>query len=380
MEIQLSAVKQIENRAKQLPGAISLAQGTPSLSSHPLIRDAVIQALTANKVDKYSPVTGLPELRQLFCQKLQLDCSAYDPETEVIVTAGALQALSASLLALFQSGDEIIMLTPCYPYYEKIIRMAKARPIAVPLREDQNWKLDVNQLKQKITKRTKAVLICSPNNPTGSVLTEKELLALGALAQKHNFLLILDDIYQNFYYGQKPLYTLHTQPQFKKHLLRIVSLSKDFALSGWRIGFLHGDKEHICKIIPYHDNLINCAPVISQYAAIAALTHEQTIIPAYQQIYKQRRQLMGSYLESLKGYMNFVWPEGTYYFFPKILGVSDSTKLCFDILEKAKVALVPGIDFGLGGESHVRLCFGKSVTEIREGIKRLAHYFTSNSL
>lgn len=377
MVSNLSAIKRIENRAKQIPGAISLAQGIPSFSSHPIIQDFVIKAIKDNKIDKYSSVSGLLELRQLFAQKLIQKEMFYDPDTEIIVTAGAIEGLSATLLALVKPGEEIITLTPAYPYYSRIISMARAKPISCPLSEKNGWKLDIDVLKKKLTKRTKVIIICSPNNPTGTILSKKDLITLAILAQRHKFLLILDDIYENFYYGEEPLFNLCTQKHFKKQIIRIVSLSKDFALSGWRIGLLHGDKEYINNIIPIHDNLINCAPVVSQYAALAAIRNENKIIPNYITEYKKRRQIMGEYLEQCKDFLSFIWPEGAYYFFPKIHDVRDTESFCFDMLEKAKVATVPGDEFGLGGQGHIRLCFGKQEEDIKEGMRRLINYFNN---
>ncbi|MDA1317500.1 MAG: pyridoxal phosphate-dependent aminotransferase [bacterium] len=378
MDHTLSAIKRIENRAKQIPGVISLAQGIPSLPSHHLIRNEVIDAMLNNKVDKYSPPAGLLEMRTFISQKLAEKNMEYSHEHEIIVTAGGIEALSATMLALLKHGDEVIILTPAYPNYERIILMAGGKPIMVPLSEKGGWILDLSLLKKRISRRTKAIILCSPNNPTGSVLSEKQLRTIGILAQRHKFLVICDDIYEHFYFGDNAPFNLCTQNQFKKQIIRIVSFSKDFSLSGWRIGFIHADNEHISKILSIHDNLINCAPVISQYAGLAALKNEKVILNEYMEIYRKRRKIMGDCLESLSEYVQFTWPNGAYYFFPKIIGATDVEGLCFDILEKAKVAVVPGDDFGAGGKGHIRLCFGKSEEEIIEGMKRLEQYFLYN--
>lgn len=188
-------------------------------------------------------------------------------------------------------------------------------------------------------------------------------------------MIIQDDVYENFYFGDGHLFNLCTEKQFKKQIIRIVSFSKSFALTGWRIGFLHGSKEYIDKILPIHDNLVNCAAVVSQYAAIEALKNESLITPVYLASYRKRRKLMGEFLKDCEDYLKFIWPEGAYYFFPKIIGVKNTEELCFDILEKTKVATVPGEEFGNGGEGHIRLCFSKSEEEIVEGMRRLLLYF-----
>ena len=375
MEIKLSAIKRIENRAKEIKGAISLAQGIPSFYSHPLIRKEVIQAIKNNKVDKYSPVTGIPELKHFIGEKLLQNNMNYDKDKEIVVTSGAIEGLSAAILALVQPKQEVIILTPTYPYYEKIINMAHAKTITVPLNEDKGWKLNIKLLLKKITKNTKAIILCNPNNPTGSILSKKELITIAIIAQRRNIVVITDDVYQEFYFNDKEIFNLCSQKEFKRQIIRIVSFSKDFALSGWRIGFLHGHKDNIEKIIPIHDNLTNCAPVVSQYAALAGLKNQEIIVPNYMNQYAKRRKIMGNFLNDCKDYLSFNWPLGAYYFFPKIIGINNTEALCFDMLEKTKVAAVPGEEFGIGGKGHIRLCFGKSEEEIIEGMERISKYF-----
>jgi aminotransferase len=376
MEIKLSSIKKIESMAKLIPGVISLAQGIPSFASHGLIRKRVIEAITDGLVDKYSEAAGLMELRTAFSNSLMRKKNIfYDPRSEIIVTAGAIEALSATVLTFFDRGDEIVILTPCYPYYEKIIQMSKAKVVSVKLNEQKGWKLNIDEFKKKINSKTKAIIICSPNNPTGSVLSKKDLNTISILAQRRKILIIEDSIYENVYFDQEELPNLYSQEQFRKNVLRIVSLSKDFSLSGWRIGFIHGDEKRISKILPVHDNLVNCPPVVSQYAALAALENEEGIISGYLKSYRQRRDLMATLLESCRPYLDFVLPKGACYFFPKVIGVNNTEQLCLDILEKSKVAVVPGDDFGLGGKGHIRLCYGKSEEEIKEGMKRLIRYF-----
>lgn len=374
MNNKLSAIKRIENRVKQIPGAISLAQGIPNFTSHKLIQKAVIEAIEENKVDRYSPIMGLPEFRNIIATTLAKRKMYYNPDSEIIVTAGGIEALAATLLTILEPDDEVIILPPCYGYYDKMVRMAKGKPVAVPLSETV-WQLDIEKLKTHITAKTKAIILCSPNNPTGSILETEEIKAIGELALKHNFFVIADDIYENFYYGKKIPMSIATLSHYKEKVIRIVSLSKDFALSGWRIGFVHGTEDVIQQILVTHDNLINCAPVVSQYAAIAALENETIILNEYKEIYTKRRKLMGDYLEKMTKYLSFTWPEGAYYFFPKIKGVKDTEAFCFDLLEKAKVGTVPGDDFGSGGQGHIRICFGKSEKEIEEGMKRMHAYF-----
>lgn len=382
MEITLSTIKKIEMAAQKLPGTISLAQGTPSLRSDNIIREEVIKAIKNNKADKYSPVAGLVELRCLISDNLTKSGMDYDVEEEIIVTAGAIEALSATLLSLINAGEEeeIIILTPTYyTNYREICRMAGATAIEVILDEEKDWSLNINELKSKITKKTKGIIICNPNNPTGSILSKNKLLEIGDLARKKALLLIFDDVYQNLYYKKEKVFCLARESRFKDNLIRIVSLSKDFALSGWRIGFLHGPKRLVSKILPVHDNLINCAPVVSQYAAIAAIKNKDRIISENIKEYTKRKSIMEELLSGMSRFLSFTPPKGTYYFFPKIFGVNNTLDFSINLLKKNRIATVPGSEFGPGGEGHIRLCFGRPEKDIVNGMKRLKQYFTNKT-
>ncbi len=373
MKRKISAIKRMEEMAGNLNGVVSLAQGIPSFSSHEIIRGDVIRSIKDNLVDRYSPIAGLPELRQLISEKTSRRGMIYSWEKEIIVTAGAIEALSVSIFALLKEGEEIIIFTPTYSYYSRIAEVRGIKVVSVPLNEDNDWDLSIDDFNNSINKNTRGVVVCNPNNPTGSVMKKDRLLEIAEIAEKNNMLIFLDDVYENFYYEKEELFNLCSLERFKERIIRIVSFSKSLSLSGWRIGFLHGPEELIEDILYVHDVFINCAPVISQYAAISGLKNE-SIINGYKKDYLKRRDIMEKYLIDLKRYLSFVKPAGSYYFFPKIKGTVDVEELCIDILKKEKVAVVPGNDFGQGGDGHIRICFGRSENDIHEGMKRLGNY------
>ncbi len=376
MNNQTSAIKRIEQASRLIEGSISLAQGTSSFSSHEIIKKEVISAIENNKIDRYSDVAGLFELRQIISQKLSDSGFSYSSENEIVVTSGAVQALSAIVLSLFKRGDQIITFTPTYPYYSRIIEMAGVSVLPIKLQAEKEWAVPIELLEKSITPKTKGIIICNPNNPTGSVIPKKDLLAIARLAEKHSLKIILDDAYHRLYYGKQPLFNLCDKKFFNGEVIRIVSLSKTFDLSGWRIAFLHGPQNLIRDILEVHDNLVNCAPVVSQYAAIAALKNEKTIFSENLFYYSKRRKLMASCLKQMKDYFEFDLPQGTYFFFPKIKNIENSRELCFQMLENSKVAVVPGEEFGPGGEGRIRICFGKSEEEIIEGMSRIKTFFS----
>jgi D-alanine--D-alanine ligase len=367
---KLSAIKRIENEAHKIGGVVSLAQGIPSIGSNEIIRKTVIEAIKNGEVDKYSLSAGLPELQDLIFKKLKLN----EKENGVIVTAGAIEALSAIFLAHCHKGDEVITFSPYYSAYLQVVGISGARLISEPLCEEKNWRPNLKSLREKINKNTKVIFLCNPHNPTGIIFTREELEEIGHIALENNLLIISDDVYKNFYFTKEKPYLLQDDPIFKNNLINVVSLSKDFSLSGWRIGFLFGSKKLLEPIYSTHDTLVNCAPVASQYAALAALKYEANILPNILMEYREHRKIMGKYLEELSSYLDFVWPDGSYYFFPKIKNLKDSEKFCFDMVTEAKIAAVPGSSFGKIGEGHIRLCFGRSKEDIIEGMKRFKKY------
>lgn len=364
----------MESYATKIKDVISLAQGTPSFFSDPIIRKEVIYLLLSNRVDQYSTVAGLFSLRKNISKLLEKRNMFYDSEDEIVITAGSMEGLSCTMLGLVKPGDEVIIPTPTYVAYERIVRMISAKPVFVRLEENNNWQLDIKKFEQHLTLKTKAIILCNPNNPTGSIYQEKVVYQLASLAKKNNMYLILDEVYDHFRFENKKSNHPCEEKKFKKNIIRIYSFSKDYALTGWRIGYLHSDESIIQKIIGPHENLINCAPVISQYAALAALKHPE-IIDKNLLEYKKRRNIMGTALSKLKNFLSFSWPTGSYYFFPRIKGLKNSKKFCLDLLDKVELSVVPGIGFGMGGEGHIRLCFGKSEKEVDIGMKRLAEYF-----
>ncbi len=373
MNRKISAIKRIEEMAGKLDGVISLAQGIPSFPSHEIIRREVIKAVERNLVDKYSPVAGLPELRSLVSERILKRGMRYSWEKEIIITAGAIEALSASIFALLKEGEEIIVFTPTYSYYSRIGKIRGLKIVSVPLDEENGWDISIESFNNSINEKTRGVVICNPNNPTGSVMGRDRLMQIAEIAERNNMLIFLDDVYEDLYYEEGELFNLCSLERFKERIIRIVSFSKSLALSGWRIGFLHGPERLIEEILYVHDVLVNCAPVISQYAAITGLRNE-AIISSYHKDYLKRRAIMEIYLIDLKEYLSFVRPIGSYYFFPRMKGVDNTEDFCMDMLKKTRVAMVPGSDFGQGGEGHIRICFGRSEDDIHEGMKRFGEY------
>lgn len=381
-QFQLSPIKAMEIAAAKVPNAISLAQGIPNFSTPAVITDFIQEKIKAGVCDKYSLTNGLAELREELALSLEGDGLRYDPDSEIIVTVGSIEGVTASILACTAPGDEVIIPSPTYASYLGAIHIARCTPRFVPLDEDHNFDFHVEQMASAISKKTKAILYCSPNNPTGTLYSEEKTRAIAALAQQHNLTIIIDEVYKDFYYTTDKHFTPAVIPEARERIIRVCSFSKAFAMTGWRVGFLHGDASRVQQILKFHDAMVSCAPVVSQYGAIAALRFGQPVLEKFRDEYKERRDYTIGMLDQMSHLLDYQTPKATYFAFPRIKDTvplaHDSNRLAYDILEKVGVALVPGIAFGPSGESHLRITFGRDRDYLMEGMNRLLDYFSAS--
>ncbi|NCF74917.1 MAG: aminotransferase class I/II-fold pyridoxal phosphate-dependent enzyme [Xanthomonadaceae bacterium] len=378
--INLSPIKDIEIRASKIPNIVSLAQGIPSFDTADIIKEKTIEKINKGLVSKYSLSPGLLELREAIEQELAGEKMFYDFETEILVTAGAMEAITASLLAILDKGDEVLLPSPTYTSYQEAIKVANGIPVFVDLIEKDGWAFSIKNFKQKISNKTKAILFCNPNNPTGTIYAKNQLIELSKLAKKYNLYILSDEVYKDFIYQegeQNNFFSLAQIPELRKRIIRIFSFSKSHAMTGWRVGFLHSDVSIVKEILKIHDSLVTCAPVVSQYAALAALEYGREAIKFYKQEYIKRRELICRRLDKLKNIFSYQKPNSSYYVFPDYSNFSklDSWKFSIKLLEEGKVAVVPGVAFGPNGENHIRLSFGRTEEDINKAFDRMEEYF-----
>ncbi|MDN5274834.1 MAG: hypothetical protein JWP06_735 [Candidatus Saccharibacteria bacterium] len=372
--MELNAIKYMERAARADPMIISLGQGIPSSHLDPMLRQAAIETIERGDADAYSDPQGLLQLRRLIAEQCAQQGMEYDVD-EIIVTAGAIEALSVVLRSVISSeATEIIIPTPVYGAYFKLIETANGEVVEVPLVESHDWALDVSLLKSRLSKRTAAILLCNPNNPTGSVYDEATLHEVAEIAKTAGVTLIVDEVYRNMLYDETSMYSPAEDPEFKQTVVRLMSFSKDFAMTGWRVGYIQADQSRIARLVAIHDTLVNCAPVISQYVACEAIKQSARILHENTQLYGARRQLMASYLDKLSDHMTYVMPRGGYFFFPKATNGQSSRDLTRHLLA-SKLVAIPGDAFGINGEGHIRLCFGRSEEAIKAGMERLVQYY-----
>ncbi len=377
--INLSPIKEMELRASKVPGVVSLAQGIPSFDTHELIKEGAIEKAKEGKVAKYSLSPGLLELREAIGNRLLEEGMEYDFETEIIITAGAIEAITASLLAVLEKGEEVIIPSPTYTSYQEAIKVAGGKPVFVDLDEEKRWAFSAEKLEQKISSKTKAILFCNPNNPTGTIYTKEQLLQIANLAEKHDLYLISDEVYKDFIYTKEKIFSLAQVPELKKRVIRVFSFSKAYAMTGWRVGYLHSDRKVVQEILKIHDSLITCAPVISQYAALVALELGEGIVKFYREEYLKRRGIICSWLDKLSSFFSYQVPNSSYFVFPRYkFSNQKSWEVAGELLEKAKIVAVPGVAFGPNGEFHLRFSFGRDEEDIHEFFQRLESYLLSH--
>lgn len=371
--------KSIETIAKSSPDYISFSQGTVKVDGTPqVIKDYIRDLLQSDVVDYYQHVGGIYALRQQIANDLSFKFGCVFTPEHVIVTHGSIGGITNACLALLKTGDQVILPEPGYPSYCNIIKFAKAEPLLVQgfFREEEDWKFDVNAIIQAVTPRTKMIILSNPANPCGICLKEQDIVNLRNFCEKSGIYLVFDEVYDHFIYNG----TFCSGTPFvleSELMIRTGSFSKDFAMSGWRIGYLVASPSLILNLTAVQDGTLCCPSVIGQHAALFALQHKE-LIESQVKTVKNNLDLICHLLEPLveNEIFSYAKPQAGIFLFIKTPFI-DSENLVMDILRKEKVALVPGKDFGSCADafSHLRLCFARQESVVREGMQRLLHYY-----
>ena len=376
-QIKKSAIHEMTRLSKQYDDVAFLSWAKPTTGTPKHINDAVISAIENGLTGGYSQSEGLPELREEIVKKLKRDNNIEANINQIIVTVGAIEGLAASVMATIDPGDEVILPTPTYSTHITQVRLASGKPVLIPLIEENNFALDIEAIKKAITYKTKAIMFCTPSNPTGTVFSEEELRKLAKIALENNLTIITDEAYEYFVFDDKKHYSIASIPEIRKNVITNYTFTKTYAMTGWRIGYLHADEEILTQVKKAHIPFSICAPVASQYAAIAALKGSQDCVEEFKQHYLKARNLMCERLDNLDSVFQYNKPGGSYLMFPKIrvdIG-NDSFAFSKDLLKKAKVSTTPGIAFGPTGENHIRLSFCVPEEIINKAFDRMEKYF-----
>ncbi|GAA3403991.1 aminotransferase A [Paenibacillus hodogayensis] len=370
-DIQISGIRKIANKVAAYPDAIALTIGQPDFPTPAHIAEAGKRALDLNKT-VYTPNAGLLELRRAASHFVEKKYGLlYEPEQEILVTAGASQALDISLRTIIGPGSEVLIPGPIYPGYEPIIRLCGGVPIYVDTRET-GFKLTAELIREKLTERTRAVILCYPSNPTGRIMAAEELEAVADLLRGKPVFIISDEIYSELIYDA-PHRSIAALPGMKEQTIVINGLSKSHSMTGWRIGFTFAPAEITRHMVKVHQYNVTCASSISQYAAIEALTAGFDDALPMKQEYKARRDFVYERLQRIG--LEADKPEGAFYIFPSIrrfgLGSLDFT---LRLLDEAGVAVVPGDAFSEYGEGYIRISYAYSMDVLERAMDKLEQF------
>lgn len=375
-ELRPSGIRRFFDLAADLEGVISLGVGEPDFVTSWAVREAAINSLEEG-FTSYTANAGLYELRSEISRYMEKQFHvSYRPEDQIIVTVGASQALDITLRTILNPGEEVIVVEPCFVAYAPLVTMAGGVPVTVQTSRADDFKLTPDQLEAAITPKTKAVLICSPNNPTGTQLGHEELVMLAEIVKKHDLLVISDEIYAELAYDEQFTSFAAIDGMLERTIV-INGFSKGFAMTGWRLGFVCAPKEISEAMLKLHQYAMMCAPTMAQHAALEALKHGMQDVEDMRRSYRRRRNyIVKSFNEIGLDCHN---PGGAFYAFPSIekTGMT-SMEFAEKLLTEELVAVVPGDVFGKSGEGHIRCSYASSMEQLQEALKRMERFMANH--
>lgn len=368
-KIPPSGIRKFFDLAATMKGVISLGVGEPDFVTPWHAREACINSLEEGYT-AYTPNAGLLELRQeitdyLF-RRFQV---SYDPKSEIIITVGGSQALDITLRTIINPGDEVLVVEPCFVSYAPLVDLCGGVSVRVSTSPDNGFKVTAEQIKAAITPKTKAIMICSPNNPTGTFLNKEDLTALAEVIIAHDLLVLSDEIYAELTYDEE-FTSIASIDGMRERTFLISGFSKGFAMTGWRLGYVCAPESFIGPMLKIHQYAIMCAPTMSQFAAIESLKHGASQVDEMIHSYRRRRNF---FIESLNEIgLECHNPGGAFYAFPSIRSTGlTSEEFAERLLMEQKIAVVPGHVFGESGEGYIRCSYASSMDALQEALKRM---------
>ena len=349
---------------------VHMEVGEPDFDTPAFIIEAAVKALW-DGYTHYGPAQGLPVLREAAAEYLTRSRGAPVDADEIIVTPGAKPILFFSILSLVESGDEVIYPDPGFPIYESMVNYAGGTAVPIQLREENDFRLDVSELKGKISSRTKMIILNSPHNPTGSVMTREDLAGIGELIAGRDIMVLCDEVYCQILYGGEFASLLSVAPELKRQIILLDGFSKTYAMTGWRLGYAAAPKELVAHMTRLMVNSNSCTASFIQVAGAAALTGPQDSVGAMVAELRHRRDLIVEGLNALPG-VSCLCPAGAFYVFPNVTGTGiDCRELADKMLYEGNVALLSGTCFGSYGQGYLRLSYANSEENIREALRRM---------
>lgn len=369
-----SATVALPDKARALRQAgvdvIDLSEGEPYFDTPEKIKVAAKEALDEGFVH-YISSAGLKELRQAIAEKLKTENKIDVKESEVIVTVGAKQALFTAFLTVLNPGDEVLIPEPGYVSYQAMVIVPGGKPVSVSLLETRDFRLDEEEIKEKITEKTKVVILNSPNNPVGAVFPKEDLKMIADVAKDHNLLVITDEIYEKIIYDEVRHYSIASFPEMKDRTITINGFSKAYSMTGWRLGYVAANKEIIDNMLKVQQHSVTHPTSFVEKAGIVALRECEEEVKSMVKAYKERRDYFVNELNKIDKLSCWL-PKGAFYAFPKIV----ETKLCSEefaeyLLKEAQVLAVPGTAFGDLGRGYMRMVYSRPMEELEEAISKI---------
>ena len=368
-QIKPSGIRKFFDIVSDMPDAISLGVGEPDFDTPWHIREEGIRSLKAGKTF-YTSNAGLMPLRQEISRyiedRMQL---TYDPASEIMVTVGGSEAIDIAFRTVLEPGDEVIIPEPAFVSYVPCVQLAGGVPVTIPLKAENAFRLKPRELEAAITPKTKVLLLSYPNNPTGAIMEKEDLEALLGIIEKHDLLVISDEIYSELTYNSRHV-SIASLPGMRKRCVVINGFSKSYAMTGWRLGYALAPKEIMEQMVKLHQFAIMSSPTTSQYAAVSALKNGNSDVMEMRLAYDQRRRFLLHEMERLQ--IPCFEPRGAFYIFPDIseFGMS-SEEFATELLREEKVAVVPGSAFGDCGEGFIRISYAYSIEELKAALARI---------
>lgn len=369
-----SGIREMFDLARNYDNVVNLGIGEPGFATPQNILEAGVNALR-NGYTKYTPNAGMIELRQALAKKVtEKNGLTADPNKNLIVTTGAGEAMMLSLFAIVDPGDEVILADPYFPNYLGQISLAGAKPVFVKTYEKDGFHMKADAIEAAITPKTKVVIINSPSNPTGAVLSKEELEEIAEVVKRHNLIVLSDEPYEVLVYDDKEHVSIGSLHGMSDHVITINSFSKSYTMTGWRVGYAHGPSEVILNMVKLQESVASCVNASAQMACVEALEGSQASIEEMKQEYLKRRNYLIEELNRMPG-ISCITPEGAFYAFANIKEFGKtSLEVAKILLKEVQLVVTPGSAFGEAGEGYLRFSYAADMENIVEGIERLKKF------
>ena len=374
--VKPSLTRKLFNMAKEFDDVVDFTLGDPDVPTPKAVQTAGCAAILAGKT-RYSQNAGLLPLRQTISNYyFDKEGLFYNADNEIIVTVGAMEGLYLALLSLVNPGDEVIIPAPYYVNYAQMVYMCHGKPVIIDNPEADELSFNVEDIEQAVTDKTKAIIINTPSNPTGKIVAWDKIKAIADIAVKNDLVVISDEVYKCLIYDNQQFKSIATIDEMRERTILVNSLSKEFCMTGWRIGYVLAPKIVVDTMTKLQENVCACAPLPSQYAAIEALSGKD-YSSQMKEIFRRRRDVLVNGINGIKGLSCNV-PEATFYLMVNISQIGmNSEEFAIELLKSVHVALVPGITYGTSCDKYVRIAFTLDEDKIKEGVSRIKKFVES---